>query len=53
MFLFIFFLLINTKLTNYFLKKEKSMVLYYVYLIFYLVSAFFNDYLQLSSKILS
>ncbi len=53
MFLFILFLLINTKLTSNFLKKEKSMVLYYVYLIFYLVSAFFNDYLQLSSKILS
>ncbi len=53
MFLFILFLLINTKLTSNFLKKEKTMILYYVYLILYLVSAFFNDYLQLSSKILT
>ncbi len=53
MFLFILFLLINTKLTGNFLEKEKNMILYYTYIILYLASAVFNDYFQLSSKILT
>ena len=53
MFLIILFLLINTKLTNNFLKEEKNMILYYFYIVSYLASAILNDYFHLSSKILN
>ncbi len=53
MFLFILFLLIKTKLTVNFLEKVNNMILYYIYISLYLVSAVFNDYFQLSSKILN
>ena len=52
MFLIVLFLLINTKITTYFLQKEKNMVLYYLYLILYLASAALNEYFQISSKML-
>ena len=51
MFIFILFLLINTQLTSNFLKKEKNMYLYFIYLILYLTSAAFNEYFQISSKL--
>lgn len=52
MFLIVLFLLINTKITTYFLQEEKNMVLYYLYLILYLASAALNEYFQISSKML-
>ena len=51
LFLLIFFLLFKTNLTSNFLKNDKNMYLYFIYLMLYLVSAAFNEYFQISSKL--
>ena len=51
LFLLIFFLLFKTNLTSNFLKNDKNMYLYFIYLMLYLVSAAFNEYFKISSKL--
>jgi len=51
MFLFIFFLLLNSKLPEEFLKNYKNLVYLYIYIFCYFISAIINDILQLTKNI--
>ena len=52
MFLFILFFLIKTNLINNFFISYKNLILYYCYILFYLLSAIINDYLDLTKTVL-
>lgn len=52
MFLFILFFLIKTNLINNFFTSYKNVILYYCYILFYLLSAIINDYLDLTKTVL-
>lgn len=51
MFLFIFFLILNSKLPLEFLKKYKNLLYLYIYVFIYLTSAIINDIFQLTKNI--
>ena len=51
MFIFIFFLLLNSKLPQEFLKNYKNLVYLYIYILCYFGSALLNDILQLTKNI--
>ena len=51
MFLFIFFLILSSKLPEEFLKNYKNLVYIYIYVFFYFASALINDIFQLTKNI--
>jgi len=50
-FLFIFFLILNTKIPELFLKNMKNIIYFYIYIFIYLSSALINDILQISNSL--
>ena len=50
MFLFIFFLLLNSKIPAEFLKNYKNLLYLYIYVFIYFLSAIFNDIFQIKEK---
>ena len=51
MFLFIFLILIKTKVTENFFKDYKSLLIYYIYVFLYFTSALINDYYKFTLNI--
>lgn len=51
-FLFLFFLIFNTKITKYFLNDSKNLLFLYIYMTTYLISAIVNDIYQITHKYL-
>lgn len=51
MFLFIFFLIFNSKLPTLFLKNYKNLIFTYFYFILYLISAIINDFYQIGPNL--
>ena len=50
-FLFIFFLIFNSKLPTLFLKNYKNLIFTYFYFVLYLMSAMINDYYQIGPNL--
>ena len=50
-FLFIFFIIFNSKLPALFLKNYKNLIFIYFYFVLYLMSAMINDYYQIGPNL--
>ena len=50
-FIFVFFLLLDTKISSEFLKKVKNIIFLYIYFFAYLSSAIINDLFELTKQI--
>ena len=51
-FLFLFFLIFNTKISKYFLNDYKNLLFLYIYMTAYLISAIVNDIYQITHRYL-
>ena len=51
MFIFIFFLIMNSKIAMEFIKNQKNIIFFFIYLSIYLFSAILNDIFQITKSI--